>query len=80
MAKHSLPTYVIVELLIRLSQYNSAIGDYKNHSTFDTGVIIRTSAGSITFPFAIINKQRQDPASITDAELSDAALLFRVAR
>ena len=47
---------------------------------FDTGVIVRTSAGNITFPVGIINKQHQDPTSITDSELASAALLFRPAR
>ena len=80
MPKQSLPTYAIVELLIRLTQYNGEIGDYKNHSMFDTGVIVRTSAGNITFPVGIINKQHQDPTSITDSELASAALLFRPTR
>ena len=48
MAKHHLPTYVIVELLIRLSQHNYLIGDYKYHSVFGTGVMVKTSGGSIS--------------------------------
>lgn len=77
MSKHHLPTYAIVELLIRLSQYNYLIGDYKNHSIFDKGVMVKTSGGSINFPANIILKQFENPGSITDSELADMALLFK---
>jgi hypothetical protein len=77
MPKHNLPTYAIVELLIRLSQYNNLIGDYKNHSVFDTGVVVRTSAGSISFPTGIIIKQFENPTAITETELANIALHFR---
>jgi hypothetical protein len=79
MPKYDLPTYAIVELLIRLSHYNYLIGDYKNHSVFDTGVMVKTTGGSISFPVSIIKLQFEDPASITDAELAKTALLFRQA-
>jgi hypothetical protein len=77
MPKHSLPTYAIVELLIRLSRYNYLIGDYKNHSVFDTGVMVKTSGGSISFPVAIIVQQFENPTAITESELASIALLFR---
>jgi hypothetical protein len=77
MPKHSLPTYAIVELLIRLSRYNYLIGDYKNHSVFDTGVMVKTSGGSISFPVAIIVQQFENPEAITESELARMALLFR---
>ncbi|WP_183557294.1 hypothetical protein [Mucilaginibacter sp. SP1R1] len=77
MPKHNLPTYAIVELLIRLSQYNYLIGDYKNHSVFDTGVMVKTSGGSISFPASIIMKQFENPSAITESELAKIALLFK---
>ena len=79
MPKHHLPTYAIVELLIRLSQHNYLIGDYKNHSAFDTGVMVKTSGGSISFPTHIVLRQFEDPTTISDDELSQMALRFRKA-
>jgi hypothetical protein len=78
MPKSSLPTYAIVELLIRLSQYNHLIGNYKNHSIFDTGVMVKTSSGSIKFPLSTIHRQFENPGSITESELANLALLFKL--
>ena len=77
MSKHHLPTYAIIELLIRLSQHNYLIGDYKYHSAFDTGVMVKTSGGSISFPIHIVLRQFEDPTKISDDELSQIALRFR---
>ena len=79
MTKHHLPTYVIVELLIRLSQHNYLIGDYKYHSVFDTGVMVKTSGGSISFPTQIVLRQFENPATISEDELLQMALRFRKA-
>ncbi|MGN8070823.1 hypothetical protein [Mucilaginibacter sp. SG564] len=79
MTRNHLPTYVIVELLIRLSQHNYLIGDYKYHSVFDTGVMVKTSGGSINFPTQIVLRQFEDPAKISDDELSQMALRFKKA-
>jgi hypothetical protein len=79
MTRNHLPTYVIVELLIRLSQHNYLIGDYKYHSVFDTGVMVKTSGGSISFPTQIVLQQFESPTTISDEELSQIALRFRKA-
>jgi len=77
MLKSSLPTYAIVELLIRLSQYNHLIGNYKNHSIFDTGVVVKTSSGSIKFSLSIIQRQFENPDAISESELVTLAQLFK---
>ena len=77
MLKHNLPTYAIVELLIRLEKHNSPIGNYKNHTVYDNGVIVKTSNGSITFPQPLIIRQFESPELITDDELASVAALFR---
>jgi len=69
MAKNNLPTYAIVELLIRLTKHNEAIGDYKDHAVYDTDVIVKTSSGTIVFPQTIVIRQFESPESITDDEL-----------
>ena len=76
MSKPNLPTYAIVELLIRLSQHNLSIGDYKNHFAYDTGVIVKTSHGTICFPEELITQQFVDPCLITENELFELALSF----
>jgi hypothetical protein len=77
MPKSPLPTYAIVELLIRLSQYNHLIGNYKNHSVFDSGVMVKTLSGSIKLPLNIIHRQFENPGSISESELANLALLFK---
>jgi hypothetical protein len=77
MPKSNLPTYAIVELLIRLEKHNPAIGGYKNHTEFDQGVMVRTSGGSIEFPKDLVEQQFHAPEQITDKELEKTALLFR---
>ncbi|MBV8388421.1 MAG: hypothetical protein JO080_01340 [Mucilaginibacter sp.] len=77
MPKSNLPTYAIVELLIRLEKHNPTIGGYKNHTEFDTGVIVKTSGGSIEFTKELVEQQFHDPEKITEKELAQTALLFK---
>lgn len=79
MQKNNLPTYAIVELLIRLENHDPAIGDYKNHTVYDNGVKVKTTRGSITFPESLVLQQFETPEMITDDQLADIALLFRSA-
>ena len=79
MPKDNLPTYAIVELLIRLEKHDPDIGDYKNHSELPTGVMVKTTRGSIHFPQSLIIQQFQTPELISDAELAAIASLFRSA-
>lgn len=76
MAKNNLPTYAIVELLIRLAKYNEAIGDYRDHAMYDDDVIVKTSAGTIVFSQKLIIKQFESPELITEKELTAAASGF----
>ena len=78
MSKNALPTYAIVELLIRLEKYNDKIGNYKGHAGYDTEVIVKTSGGSIIFPESIIVRQFESPELITDSELASIARLFKI--
>jgi hypothetical protein len=75
-AKHTIPTYAIVELLIRLSHINPLIGDYKGHAVYNDGVMVKTSSGTIPFTKKLIDQQFNHPESITDAQLLDIARLF----
>jgi hypothetical protein len=79
MHKNNLPTYAIVELLIRLVKHNPSIGDYKNHTIHDTEVIVKTSGGTIRFSQSLIMQQFEEPELITENELANAATLFKAA-
>lgn len=77
MFKNNLPTYVLVELLIRLSVFDKAIGDYKNHTIYENGVMVKTTRGIIHFPESLINDQFKSPELITDNILSEIASSFK---
>jgi len=77
MLKSNLPTYAIVELLIRLEKYDSAIGSYKDHAVYTDEVIVKTSGGSIRFPEHLIIRQFESPELISDDELKKTAQWFK---
>jgi len=76
MQKSNLPTYAIVELLIRLAPYNPSIGDYKNHSNYDNGVMVKTTGGAICFPDSLIIQQFREPELVSEMILRETASSF----
>lgn len=80
MTKDTLPTYAIVELLIRLAQINPHIGDYKGHAIYTDAVIVKTTLGHITFSKILIGQQFHHPELITEAELKKAVTTFKPAK
>jgi len=76
MPNNNLPTYAIVELLIRLEPHNTAIGDYKNHSFYDDGVMVKTTGGIIRFPETLIMQQFHHPELISDNLLLEVSSSF----
>lgn len=77
MPKDNLPTYVIIELLIRLTPFNGAIGNYKNHSVYGKGIMVQTSGGTIHFPESLIMDQFKAPERVTDKILVETASSFK---
>ena len=77
MFKSNLPTYVLVELLIRISSFDNKIGDYKNHTYFDDGVMVKTNQGTIHFPESLVMNQFQTPELITEQALIETAASFK---
>ncbi len=80
MTKDTLPTYAIVELLIRLAQIDPHIGDYKGHAVYTDAVIVKTTLGNITFSKTLIGQQFNHPELITEAELKKVAKTFKPAK
>ena len=77
MTKDTLPTYAIVELLIRLAQLNPHIGDYKGHSTSADNDIVKTTNGKIPLLITLIWQQFEQPDLITEADLKQVILAFQ---
>jgi len=75
--KDSLPTYAIVELLMRLAHFDPFIGDYKGHTTHTDGAIVKTTHGNIIFSKTLIRQQFEHPELVTDDELKQITLLFK---
>ena len=80
MPKHNLPTYAIVELLMRLAHHDQSIGDYKNHSINGEGVVVKTTYGTIRFPIGLIMQQFENPELVTDNALINTAASFKPLR
>ena len=77
MTKRDIPTYAIVELLMRLTDHNKSIGDYKNHNSYAGGIRVKTSGGSIIFSEDAVMQQFNDPKAISDDMLIEMASLFK---
>jgi len=77
MSKDTLPTYAIVELLIRLEEFNALIGDYKDHIPHEYGVMVKTTNGHINFSRELIARQFNNPTIITRPELITVAASFK---
>ncbi len=81
MRKNSdLPTYAIVELLMRLALHNEVIGNYKDHKVDDAEVLVKTTGGAIRFPQELIMKQFKDPELINDQHLLETISSFKPVR
>lgn len=80
MIKNNLPTYAIVELLMRLARHDSSIGDYKDHAISEDGVTVKTTGGSIKFSNTLVIRQFEEPELITEAELARISTSFKPAK
>ena len=77
MAKDNIPAYAIVELLMRLSEIDDSIGEYRGHTLRGDKVLVKTSGGGISFPQSLVMQQFQDPEQIGNNELKQALILFK---
>jgi len=77
MANTSVPLYAIVEILIRLSEFNEEIGNYKNHFITDDNVRVTTTTGHILLPLNLIMKQFHAPEKIDNTTLKLIAFSYQ---
>lgn len=73
MPKTKLPAYAIVELLMRLSNHNKAIGDYKTHREYADHALVKTTGGTIRFARQLVIQQFEEPALISEYLLAETA-------
>lgn len=76
---NNLPTYAIVELLMRLERHNKVIGDYKDHKINHAEVLVKTTGGAIRFPQTLIMQQFENPDLINDNLLLETIATFKPA-
>ena len=76
----NLPTYAIVELLMRLASHNEVIGNYKDHKMDDAEVLVKTTGGAIRFPQDLVMQQFEDPELINDQHLLQTISSFKPVR
>lgn len=69
MPRSNLPTYAIVELLMRIARYTKTIGDYKDHRIIGLNVLVKTNKGMLSFPQSLIMQQFENPELINDKAL-----------
>jgi hypothetical protein len=74
---NNLPTYAIVELLMRLSSHNDGIGNYKDHHINNAEALVKTTGGVICFPQTLIMQQFEDPELINDHHLLQTISSFK---
>lgn len=66
-----IPVYVIYELLIRLNELNTDVGDYISNKKINQGILVRTSTGIIALSDEILSRQFHDPSTISQQEILD---------
>ncbi len=76
MRSMSVPIYAIVELLIRLEEYNPKIGNYKDHAITEKNVRVTTSTGHILFPLSLVMNQFHSPEAIDETTLKLMAVSY----
>ncbi|CAH0265326.1 hypothetical protein [Pedobacter sp. Bi36] len=72
-----LPTYVFVEMLIRISEFEVLIGEYLARTIIADDCIIRTTHGTVHVPVYLLQRQLINPESISSSEIALLAEGFR---
>lgn len=66
-----IPLYIIEEMVIRLQEFNPAIGDFTGNERLGSQMIVKTTNGIITVPVLLLSKQLYDPGVITKQEIAE---------
>lgn len=77
MSASSLPLYAVIELIIRVSEFNNMIGEYKDHAKNTEGYIVKTTTGTLLFSNDLIQQQFTQPERIDKGTLISLAATFK---
>lgn len=76
MSNMSIPVFVFHELLIRLEEFDTKVGDYVSHYPRGNETNVFTTTGQFRFSDELVHKQFKDPSLILRTELLDALSTF----
>ncbi|ETZ24885.1 hypothetical protein [Pedobacter sp. V48] len=61
--------YVIYELLMKVQELESEIGDYQSYRKINAGISVITTRDSFDIPAYLLDKQFNNPALISDDDI-----------
>lgn len=71
------PSYVFYELLVRLNECCARFGDYVTVKKTHSNYILYTTAGTIEFPFEVLQRQFDDPQLLTPTDIASLMHCFK---
>ncbi|WP_134091545.1 hypothetical protein [Olivibacter sp. XZL3] len=71
------PVFVIHELIIRLQEIDSLIGEYQSHYFNKDEAVVQTTNSVLHFPLELIQMQFQAPHLIGEDELRQQLPMYR---
>lgn len=69
--------YVVYELLIRFQELHPDVGEYISNKKTGSGVLLRTTTGSLELPQELLYKQFKEPSLISQKEISSLLEHFK---
>jgi hypothetical protein len=76
MKNEEMPSYAIVEILIRISAFHPNLGRYKDHDLIGPMVVIKITSGRVMVKAELVSKHLQSPHTVSLNELENAVIMF----
>jgi len=71
-----IPLYVIEEILVRLQEFNTEIGELDTYERLGSQMIVKTNKGIITVPVLLLSLQLNSPALLKQKDIEVLAKQF----
>ncbi|TCD16861.1 hypothetical protein EZ456_23910 [Pedobacter psychrodurus] len=71
------PVFLYYELLVRLAEFRSDIGDFRSVIASDSHSVLTTATGLLEIPSALMHRQFNDPNTVSKEEIRKLAGNFR---
>jgi len=72
------PVFLYYELLVRLAEFRSDIGDFVSVFASDSHLVLTTATGILDIPSELMYRQFNDPDTISKEEIRKVADNFRL--